>query len=114
MCECISCKCSSSITRMLFLKMRNILKSINGVLQFTLQNNFNFCNLRLRAGSGHYTTYARHEGAWYNFNDSAVSLSNEDVISHCKGYILFYTRQYPDINIIEKIKENIKRSTQVI
>lgn len=66
------------------------------------------------AGSGHYTTYARHEGSWYNFNDSSVSLSNEESIMHCKGYILFYTRQYPDINIIEKIKENIKRQTQVL
>ncbi|XP_057304278.1 ubiquitin carboxyl-terminal hydrolase 3-like [Hydractinia symbiolongicarpus] len=62
------------------------------------------------AGSGHYTTYARHEGAWYNFNDSTVSLTSEDSITHCKGYILFYTRQYPDVNIIERIKENVKRA----
>ncbi|XP_065672364.1 ubiquitin carboxyl-terminal hydrolase 3 isoform X3 [Hydra vulgaris] len=58
------------------------------------------------AGSGHYTTYARHEGSWYNFNDSSVSLTNEESIQHCKAYILFYTRQYPDVSIIERIKNN--------
>jgi len=56
------------------------------------------------AGSGHYTTYARHEGSWYHFNDSTVSRTDEDAIVHCKGYILFYTRQYPDINVIGRIK----------
>jgi len=66
------------------------------------------------AGSGHYTTYARNEGAWYNFNDSAVSVTNEETITRSKAYILFYTRQYPDINIIENIKQNIKRTMQIV
>lgn len=56
------------------------------------------------AGSGHYTTYARHGGTWYHFNDSTVSHINEDAIVHCKGYILFYTRQYPEVNVIGRLK----------
>lgn len=44
-------------------------------------------------------------GSWYNFNDSTVSITNEDSITHCKGYILFYTRQYPNVAVIESIKD---------
>lgn len=64
------------------------------------------------AGSGHYTTYARHDGAWYNFNDSTVSLTSEDSIVHCKSYILFYTRQYPNVAVIESIKDKARSSTR--
>uniref|UniRef100_A0A8C2WFT1 ubiquitinyl hydrolase 1 n=1 Tax=Cyclopterus lumpus TaxID=8103 RepID=A0A8C2WFT1_CYCLU len=41
-------------------------------------------------GSGHYTAYGSHESQWYHFNDSTVSLTNEDIVRKAKAYILFY------------------------
>lgn len=54
--------------------------------------------------SGHYTTYAWHEGLWYHFNDSSVSVVSEEAVARCKAYILFYTRRHPDTTVIERIK----------
>ncbi|XP_061577787.1 ubiquitin carboxyl-terminal hydrolase 3 [Cololabis saira] len=44
-------------------------------------------------GSGHYTAYGSHEGRWYHFNDSTVTLSNEDALRKAKAYILFYVER---------------------
>ncbi|XP_031560730.1 ubiquitin carboxyl-terminal hydrolase 3-like [Actinia tenebrosa] len=57
-----------------------------------------------RVSAGHYTTFACHEGAWYNFNDSNVTRTDEDHVSKAKGYIFFYTRRHPDMSIIEKLQ----------
>uniref|UniRef100_A0A3Q3C2X6 Ubiquitin carboxyl-terminal hydrolase n=1 Tax=Haplochromis burtoni TaxID=8153 RepID=A0A3Q3C2X6_HAPBU len=44
-------------------------------------------------GSGHYTAYGSHEGHWYHFNDSTVTLTNEDTVRKAKAYILFYVER---------------------
>ncbi|XP_041652313.1 ubiquitin carboxyl-terminal hydrolase 3 isoform X1 [Cheilinus undulatus] len=44
-------------------------------------------------GSGHYTAYGSHEGRWYHFNDSTVTLTTEDTVRKAKAYILFYVER---------------------
>ncbi|XP_077452121.1 ubiquitin carboxyl-terminal hydrolase 3 [Stigmatopora argus] len=44
-------------------------------------------------GSGHYTAYGSHEGRWYHFNDSTVTLASEETLRKAKAYILFYAER---------------------
>ncbi|CAJ1056652.1 ubiquitin carboxyl-terminal hydrolase 3 [Xyrichtys novacula] len=44
-------------------------------------------------GSGHYTAYGSHEGRWYHFNDSTVTLTSEEAVRKAKAYILFYVER---------------------
>lgn len=46
-----------------------------------------------RVGSGHYTAYGSHEGRWYHFNDSTVTLTSEETVRKAKAYILFYVER---------------------
>ncbi|KAM9855061.1 ubiquitin carboxyl-terminal hydrolase 3 [Aulostomus maculatus] len=48
-------------------------------------------------GSGHYTAYGSHEGRWYHFNDSTVTLTNEDTVRKAKAYILFYVERMEQV-----------------
>lgn len=56
------------------------------------QNNIHYQSLN-RVGSGHYTAYGSHEDRWYHFNDSTVTLTNEDAVRKAKAYILFYVER---------------------
>uniref|UniRef100_A0A4W6DGX5 Ubiquitin carboxyl-terminal hydrolase n=1 Tax=Lates calcarifer TaxID=8187 RepID=A0A4W6DGX5_LATCA len=48
-------------------------------------------------GSGHYTAYGSHDGRWYHFNDSTVTLTNEDTVRKAKAYILFYVERTGEV-----------------
>uniref|UniRef100_A0A8C8E0T5 Ubiquitin carboxyl-terminal hydrolase n=1 Tax=Oryzias sinensis TaxID=183150 RepID=A0A8C8E0T5_9TELE len=48
-------------------------------------------------GSGHYTAYGSHEACWYHFNDSTVTLTNEDTVRKAKAYILFYVERTAEV-----------------
>lgn len=44
-------------------------------------------------GAGHYTAYCRHEGYWFHFDDSSVTVCDENTVIQSKAYILFYNRR---------------------
>lgn len=44
-------------------------------------------------GSGHYTSYATHGGCWHHFNDSNVTVCEEETVANSNAYILFYIRR---------------------
>ncbi|KAG1650828.1 Ubiquitin carboxyl-terminal hydrolase 3 [Nymphon striatum] len=49
--------------------------------------------LYFSAGSGHYTAYGTHESNWYHFNDSSVTICDEETVQSSKAYILFYIKR---------------------
>ena len=42
---------------------------------------------------GHYTAICQNFGSWYSYNDSSVSLADENDIVNNAAYVLFYRRQ---------------------
>uniref|UniRef100_A0A669B049 Ubiquitin carboxyl-terminal hydrolase n=1 Tax=Oreochromis niloticus TaxID=8128 RepID=A0A669B049_ORENI len=62
-------------------------------------------------GSGHYTAYGSHEGRWYHFNDSTVTLTNEDTVRKAKAYILFYVERTGQVKLVlvKKLKQCKKK-----
>ncbi|KAL6052958.1 Ubiquitin carboxyl-terminal hydrolase, partial [Balamuthia mandrillaris] len=46
-------------------------------------------------GGGHYTAFAKNvnTGKWYHFNDSRVSIVNEEEIKTNSAYVLFYVQR---------------------
>lgn len=57
-------------------------------------------------GSGHYTAYGSHEGNWYHFNDSTVTLTTEDTVRKAKAYILFYVERTGQMDSDETATKN--------
>lgn len=55
-----------------------------------------------RVGSGHYTAYGSHEGRWYHFNDSTVTLTSEEAVRKAKAYILFYVERTGPV-VVDKL-----------
>lgn len=62
-------------------------------------------------GSGHYTAYGSHEGRWYHFNDSTVTLTNEDTVKKAKAYILFYVERTGQV-ALEKVPTDNTATTR--
>ncbi|CAI0439894.1 unnamed protein product [Linum tenue] len=53
-------------------------------------------------GSGHYTAHIKllEENKWYNFDDSHISLINEDDVKSAAAYVLFYRRARSNDNVL--------------
>ncbi|CAI0374597.1 unnamed protein product [Linum tenue] len=53
-------------------------------------------------GSGHYTAHIKllEENKWYNFDDSHISLINEDDVKSAAAYVLFYRRVRSSDNVL--------------
>lgn len=64
-----------------------------------------------RVGSGHYTAYGSHESRWYHFNDSTVTLTNEETVKKAKAYILFYIERTGQV-ALEKVPTDNTATTR--
>lgn len=53
-------------------------------------------------GSGHYTSFAKHEitGKWFEYDDQSVTEVSADVVQNCEAYVLFYRKTNPQMTII--------------
>lgn len=40
--------------------------------------------------SGHYISYARKDGQWFQFDDNVVTLASEKQVLAAQAYMLFY------------------------
>mmetsp|Transcript_3126 Transcript_3126/g.10303 ORF Transcript_3126/g.10303 Transcript_3126/m.10303 type:complete len:116 (+) Transcript_3126:1063-1410(+) len=43
--------------------------------------------------AGHYTTYVKHCGRWYNCDDAWVASVSEEEVQAARAYLLFYMRR---------------------
>uniref|UniRef100_A0A673CXF9 ubiquitinyl hydrolase 1 n=1 Tax=Sphaeramia orbicularis TaxID=375764 RepID=A0A673CXF9_9TELE len=86
------------------LDMRGFLLEVSGKYYCGKDGAF---NLKVSlVGSGHYTAYGSHEGHWYHFNDSTVTLTTEDTVRKAKAYILFYVERTGQMDSDETATKN--------
>lgn len=62
------------------------------------------CHLGVSYGSGHYTSFAKHEisGKWFKYDDELVTEVSPEMVQNCEAYVLFYRKSDPQMATIRE------------